>query len=1134
MKLIRLDIQQLPGIDRAFTLDNLAPGINLVTGPNAIGKSSLIRALRYLVAAPAGDDPAALSLSADFTNGGHWSVSRTGRGYSWHHDGQPAERPSLPDRESLHCYWLTMENLVQVGEDDRQLVDQLRQALAGGYDLPALRQGDFECKPRVGQNEGRQLQSAIRAQRDVESRYRALRQDEERLPQLDERIESARRARIRETHRNQALELLEVITERRGAQEALEQFPQNMEKLRGNERERLEQLEQTCESLRRHAQAAQRAHEDAETRLQRTGLKQSRPTQRELETARKHLENAQRLDDQLGERCEALDTARAEEMTTLKALGGNGQPPQLTPEQISRAERLATDLKSKDSEIREIEARLRNAEDTPDEQAIHRHVEGTQALIGWLAHAARGGKGQNWSAWLTVVGSVLVIVAALLVPAWYALAAGIIVLLGAIWTLRQPGRTDAEVNAEAQRDLEKQSLEVPSRWERDAVHQTLERLQTQLDTMRLARQQALSTASDRERLQTLKREQQELEEQKQQLAVEIGFNPSLTAVSVDYFVRQVQEYQRAAKRSAAIAATIERLEPEREQALKQVQEFLGRWRVDSGADPAELEPALSDLAGRAREAEAEEHKCESGKAELDRLKDDLTKREEEIAGLYGEAGLAPGDLRGLEKSCAQLETWKQQRQRLNEINVREHERRVALAEEQALVDAAENGDQEALQRERDAAHNEAERHDALLGERSDIKAQLDNAGSNRALESAMTAVDQARAALEDRMHEQLFAEAGQFLLDVVEREHRIEHEPDVLRDARERFRRFTHHAWDVELVGNALMARDLKQDMLRSLDALSSGTRMQLLLAVRLAWTRRLELDRESLPLFLDEALTTSDEKRFAAVAESLETLAREEGRQVFYLSARRQELGLWEKATGHRPHHIDLARIRSMEPATTAETYELPQERPLPVPDGRSPEAWAAEVGVPCPRPIEPATELHLFYLLRDDLALLHRLMRDWNISTLGPLQALLASPSAERAISDAAFRDKVLGRCRAAVAWMGAWRQGRGKPVDRIVLEQSGAVSDNYIEDVTRLAEEKNGIAEEIVAALENKAVSGFRTKRIEELRDYLHRSGYISTEDTLDEAGRERQVLLTVGRDTAPEEIRRVVLWLEAATR
>ena len=49
MKLRRLEINALPGIEPGFCIDNLGPGVNVVHGPNAVGKSSLSRALGHLL-----------------------------------------------------------------------------------------------------------------------------------------------------------------------------------------------------------------------------------------------------------------------------------------------------------------------------------------------------------------------------------------------------------------------------------------------------------------------------------------------------------------------------------------------------------------------------------------------------------------------------------------------------------------------------------------------------------------------------------------------------------------------------------------------------------------------------------------------------------------------------------------------------------------------------------------------------------------------------------------------------------------------------------------------------------------------------------------------------------------------------
>ena len=49
MKLRRLRIGRMPGIDQPFELADLDGGLNLITGPNGSGKSTFCRAVRALL-----------------------------------------------------------------------------------------------------------------------------------------------------------------------------------------------------------------------------------------------------------------------------------------------------------------------------------------------------------------------------------------------------------------------------------------------------------------------------------------------------------------------------------------------------------------------------------------------------------------------------------------------------------------------------------------------------------------------------------------------------------------------------------------------------------------------------------------------------------------------------------------------------------------------------------------------------------------------------------------------------------------------------------------------------------------------------------------------------------------------------
>ena len=95
MRLRRLTIHALPGIEPEFTFEPPSDHLNFVTGPNAIGKSSLPRALKYLLGGvDRKRDPPNLHLEAEFLGGNaHWTVCRTGGQIDWMRDGESATPP---------------------------------------------------------------------------------------------------------------------------------------------------------------------------------------------------------------------------------------------------------------------------------------------------------------------------------------------------------------------------------------------------------------------------------------------------------------------------------------------------------------------------------------------------------------------------------------------------------------------------------------------------------------------------------------------------------------------------------------------------------------------------------------------------------------------------------------------------------------------------------------------------------------------------------------------------------------------------------------------------------------------------------------------------------------------------------
>ena len=79
--------------------------------------------------------------------------------------------------------------------------------------------------------------------------------------------------------------------------------------------------------------------------------------------------------------------------------------------------------------------------------------------------------------------------------------------------------------------------------------------------------------------------------------------------------------------------------------------------------------------------------------------------------------------------------------------------------------------------------------------------------------------------------------------------------------------------------------------------------------------------------------------------------------------------------------------------------------------------------------------------------------------------------------------------------------YRRGRSRPIDKKILEQSGAVSYSFIEEVAAKMKNLNGNPQKLIESLRNGEVSGFRSNKIEELEQYLTGEGFIDNQEVLE---------------------------------
>ena len=1228
MRLRRLRIHALPGIEPGFDFEPASDRVNIVTGPNAIGKSSLVRALEHLLADDdLRNDPPDLHLEGEFQSGDvRWTVRRTGRQITWMRDGEPAAPPALPGNGRLGLYRLSVESLLADDAGDRELAAALWRMLRGGFDLDGARRS---VGPRFGGTEARKLAGKTRALREVEGAHSDLRQEEAQLPDLERRIARSEQADVREGRLRTALDLHEAITKRRARADELEGFSAHMSQLRGDELEDLKALEEGIGQLCERRGAAEREIGAAGRDLERTGLRDARPDAEKmagieeslrltevefnnLERAGNELVEAEAdLEDaaaQLGSNGGSAEPEKAEGVEAeavgaeavkgeaveaeavvedpAKQLSGDAGIPKLKPKNLKRAKEILEPLVDAQFRRRELQQRLKLAGTPPDASELELHREGVEALRAWLAaRAATGpspGAARLWFVtrvfwWATLTLSVLFAAVAFTAEAWAVLGSSVFaiaILVFFSWMGRRAGaQAEAPVH-DAKRRYDETGLEPPPEWSERPVREHLRQsVQRRFDELRLQEKQAEGIERIRQEIEDEDSLLAELEARRSELAREIGIDPALTGAPLYRFIDITSRFDEARAAHARKSAARKGLHARIGKSATRIREFLGEWRGEEAPrlaasatreDLDALRIAFESLKARMTAASDALGVVEAGKLEIEALNDRIAEAETNIAKLFKRAGLkagarelAPTVSRGGAKGASRratvevpvpeadprealvrmierIDDWRRARKALDEAETEEKRLRKLLSGEDGLVESVEGGAVDALKSQLRVAVEQAGERTDLIEKKAAINTRLREARRSHRLEDAARAKDQAAEALRDKRDEALACAATEVLLDEVESAFKTEREPDLLRRARQWFELVTAHAFTLELRDtDSFVAHDRKQGELRTLKELSSGTRMQLLLALRLAWTEDRERGGEALPLFFDEALTTSDVDRFSAMARTMSRLA-DAGRQIFYLSARPHEAALWEQATGTAPAVIDLAAVRLSTALPDPDALRVEPPPALPPPDGLTAEEYATLIHVQPVNPRADAGGIHLFHLLRDDLGLLHSLLDTWRIGAMGQLESLLASNAARSAISSRQTRQRLRLRCQTARCWTDLWCQGRGKPVDRAVLDESGAVSEVFQDSAADLAKELECDGKALVLALRDRRVKGFHASKTNELENWLADKGYIDEAATLEPDERRRQTLQRVVPPTSTDadDVNRVVDWMESA--
>lgn len=205
----------------------------------------------------------------------------------------------------------------------------------------------------------------------------------------------------------------------------------------------------------------------------------------------------------------------------------------------------------------------------------------------------------------------------------------------------------------------------------------------------------------------------------------------------------------------------------------------------------------------------------------------------------------------------------------------------------------------------------AEQKEKLLIEITKKERDLEEGKRSLQKEEREKELIMSREKLYVRFEETLFAKGGKLLLEEAQKSLVEETEPEVYRIADRFFTEFTRGEYRFlcpRRGGKEFFCRENASSRVQSVKELSTATKMQLLLAVRLAFAEVHEMNGVSLPLFCDEALTTSDSYRLSSMIDAFAHIAKK--RQVFYFTASSEEEKLWRKIADDRGVTFNVIKI--------------------------------------------------------------------------------------------------------------------------------------------------------------------------------------------------------------------------------
>jgi len=1112
--------------ENRLDFSSISDQINIVKGANASGKSTTANAIKQIIwknDTPQYIHQSAISAGATCA-GDSWQFSWKYGSDSIKQNGTSINRTALSAGTQADRYYLSLQNLLT--EDDSELARHIYNEMLGGYDLEKAKT-DLGFTGKIKNrsiSEHQELEEAIKKETELRQKFARLSGDEKKLERLLSKKEELEQQK---QHLNYLDGLKSYISLQQQLDETVRQlshFNPNVKfnKLSGDEWEAIEQTTKKISSVKSDLEEKEKKLEKVILEQKALDLPADKPDLAAVRSWKSRADDISNEMNTLAEKKVELEGQKSTLETHRNALNGqkvadDWQEPDygfwdnLEQGVISyldsnihlanlKQEKKSLTNKLKDlgeppapDELDELYIALKQMEpEEPENEPEERptlSLKTTFMILGVILAAVLAGAFTHWSV------SVVVVV-----------LAGITAYVIATKSSEQPENDPFEIQKDKINSSPLITLDDWNAKELNAGLNTIiqkkqerreyERLQYELEQLN----------------EILAQKEEELEKAKQDLEIltePYGNFPEFHSMAAffQYLNRWNQIHSELAD-VKGLTTKIETLEEQiadkKERLINVISTYFDREELSDEIE--ELTEWLESLLNNLDDYNSLNSDKKNLEQEISHKKGELERFEEEKEKLT--------DLFPANAENHDLKAWCQQVDLFNELTEtkRDLESKKKLKQEDIKAHSHYSEEDfekklEDIEAEKVSIEQQLERLEPLKQEIKKIENELYKAKSSHDLQEAHQRTENAWLKLMERKKENLTDIAGDLLYANLKQQTRLEQTPELLQQANAWFNQFTNGMYRLHVLTNnegqngpTFQAEETETGTFFTIAQLSSGTRIQLLLAVRLAYIEHQE-GNVKLPLLIDELLANSDDQRAQQIINALITIA-ENGRQIFYFTAQSDEVIKWQKAANTHSvtiKEIALDDIRA--PKSYSNINPTPIEIPnvvinVPAPYDMDRNSYAEKLNVPVFNPLQDdIASLHLWYAL--DSQPLYKLLQR-GISRWSQFSSLVESNN--NLPVDASLIEKLTTNIPMVDYYLQLRKTGHPSSVNEAVVLNSGAISETFRDTVSEKLRECRYNPEALLAAIEDGEIARFRSDKTEELKEYLFEEGYLKYEDTL----------------------------------